>query len=73
MRAAYDLPTGNPFKKFSRYDFDFRVPDVRIRNAGATYLATEPNALEVNVSAVDFLLEVTGFDVNRDLVVGAVG
>jgi hypothetical protein len=76
VRAAYDMPTGNPFKKFSRYDFDFRagtVSDIRIKNSGANYSVPEPNALEVNVTAVNFLLEVTGFDVNRDLVVGAVG
>jgi hypothetical protein len=76
VRAAYDLPTCNPFKKFSRYDFDFRAgtaSDIKIRNEGANYSAPEPNALEINVTAVKFLLEVTGFDVNRDLVVGAMG
>lgn len=73
VRAAYDLPTGNPFSKFSRYDFDFRTganSDIRIAKSGASYSALEPNELELIVTETDFSLDVSGFDVNRDVVVG---
>src|SRR5262249_39248985 len=38
VQAAYDLPTGNPFKKFSRFDFDFRMgPELKIKSNGAKW------------------------------------
>ncbi len=71
VRAAYDLPTGNPFAKFSRYDFDFRTgSDIRIGKTGANCAPLEPNVLELIAVAPEFTVEVTGFDVHRDLVVG---
>ncbi len=71
VRAAYDLPSGNPFSKFSRYDFDFRTgSDIKIGKTGANCSPLEPNVLELTAVAPEFTVEVTGFDIHRDLVVG---
>jgi hypothetical protein len=73
VQAAYDLPTGNPFKKFSRFDFDFRMgPELKIKGAGAKWIAPDANRLVIDVHEPGFTLEVSGFDTNRDLVVGAI-
>jgi hypothetical protein len=73
VQAAYDLATGNPFKKFSSYDFDFRqASGIEIKASGADHLTSGANRLIVTVTKPDFFVEVTGFDPHRDLVVGAV-
>jgi hypothetical protein len=73
VQAAYDLATGNPFKKFSSYDFDFRqAAGIEINTSGADHLSSGANRLIVTVNKPDFVVEVTGFDPHRDLVVGAV-
>jgi len=73
VQAAYDLPTGNPFKKFSRFDFDFRMgSDLKIKSTGARWMAPDANRIVIDVGDPDFSFEVSGFDINRDLIVGAV-
>ena len=72
VQAAYDLPVGNPFKKHSPHDFNFRIgQDISIKTNGASWQAPTANRLLLNVKNADFSVEVLGFDENRDLVIAA--
>jgi len=66
--AAYGVRRGNPFKRHKPQDFDFRGSGSIVATAtGATWHATEPNTILVDVASQDFKFEVTGFDTERDL------
>jgi len=70
IRAAYDIMSGNPFKKYNQFDFDFnRRGEISIRATSpqARILDRKSNTLEFEISDPDFRIEVTGFDPNRDL------
>jgi len=70
VRACYDTGSGNPFRKFDPLDFDFRKKGgLSIRSSGGALKATdrEANMLELEVLEPEFVLHVTGFDPNRDL------
>jgi len=72
VQAAYDLPVGNPLKKHSPYDFNFRLSnDIQITATGARWNAPEANRLLLTVINTNFSVEVVGFDENRDLVIAA--
>lgn len=80
IRCAYDVLSGNPFKRFSDLDFDlFKAYQGDKRMAGqisiikknADCWPTEPNLLDVRVNNLDFSVEVVGFDKNRDIVIEA--
>jgi hypothetical protein len=71
VKAAYDVIRGDPFKKFSEYDFDFRDTNgsnpFEYEVSGAVIRASSANGLEVEVSNAEFRVVVRGFDPNRDL------
>lgn len=67
--AAYDVRRGNPFKKFRSFDFDLRGNDLQVESAGCDVTITEANRLTVRPTQAGFQVTVTGFDVQRDLVV----
>lgn len=69
VRAAYDVLRGNPFKKHDALDFDFTKKGVAISSSGALVSADQPNVLIVEVTEPEFEVQVSGFDVNRDLIV----
>jgi len=71
VRAAYDVFRGNPFKRFNDYDFSFKRSDLQITADGATVSPIGDNKLEIDVSACNFSVVVSGFDENRDVVVDA--
>jgi hypothetical protein len=72
LQAAYDLPTGNPLKKHSQYDFNFRIgSEIQIITSGATWSAPTANRLMLSIREADFSIQVVGFDENRDLVIAA--
>lgn len=80
VRCAYDVLSGNPYKRFSDLDFDLfkahqgskRMADtISIIKKNADCWPAEPNMLEIRVNNLDFSVEVVGFDKNRDLVVEA--
>jgi len=69
IRVAYDTVSGNPFRLYSEYDFDFSRPgDVRIEVAGAEVRA-EKNTITCTVNDENFHIRVRGFDPRRDLVI----
>ncbi|MBW1947252.1 MAG: hypothetical protein JRI33_04870 [Deltaproteobacteria bacterium] len=69
IMVAYDTVSGNPFRLYSEYDFDFsRQGDLKIKVAGADVLA-EKNTITCTVKDPDFRIHVSGFDLKRDLVI----
>jgi hypothetical protein len=64
---AYEVRTGNPFKKYTPLDFDVGQPPIDIRIAGAVLLLRKHNVIQIEVQKGNFKLTVTGFDANRDL------
>ncbi|MGB3461853.1 MAG: hypothetical protein WBA33_07810 [Rhodanobacter lindaniclasticus] len=71
VRAAYDVLRGNPFKKHSAADFDFTKKGAAIESLGAAVSAASANILLVEVKNPRFVVNVTGFDTNRDLILDA--
>lgn len=69
VAVAYDVRRGNPFKKYRAFDFNLSAPDIRIEATGCDIVAAEGNRLVVKPHGPGFDVAVTGFDVERDLVV----
>lgn len=70
VRAAYDLPGGNPFAKWSPFDFGFerdKKGPLTISGRGIGKLAAQRNEILFEANEADFCLQVTGFDPLRDL------
>jgi hypothetical protein len=64
---AYEVRTGNPFRKYTPLDFDVGRPPIYIQATGAALLLNKHNAIQIEVRQGNFKLTVTGFDTNRDL------
>lgn len=71
VRVAYDVLRGNPFKKHNAADFDFTKKGVLIESLGANVSAPAANVLLMEVKHTHFVINVTGFDPNRDLIIDA--
>lgn len=71
VRAAYDVLRGNPFRKHIAADFDFTKKGIVIENLGAEVSAASAGSLLVEVKKSRFVVNVTGFDANRDLIIDA--
>lgn len=65
--TAYEVRNGNPFKKYTPLDFDLEKPPMNVAVRGADILITQKNALKLEIKDPNFKLQVTGFDMNRDL------
>jgi hypothetical protein len=71
IRCAYDVLSGNPYKRYSEYDFSlFRHP-IEITKTNADCWPTKGNEMDVVVRSLEFRVEVSGFDRNRDLIIEA--
>ena len=69
IEVAYEVGTGNAFKKYSPHDFKLGKDGV---NVAATHgkvrvLSAKHNTMELQVNQVPFQVQVNGFDSNRDL------
>lgn len=67
--VAYRTRTGNPFRKYSTYDFRLDGDGIRIDADGTTLRPGGENRLEFVPTHGDFHITFTGFDARRDLVV----
>jgi len=65
--TAYEVRSGNPFKKYIPLDFDLEKPPMKVVTQGAEILIKKNNVIQLQVKRPDFKLAVTGFDMNRDL------
>lgn len=72
IKVAYDRVKGNPFRKYEIYDFDFSNDDIiKITIDNGKINNKKANILEIETESLDFYLEVTGFDIKRDIVINA--
>lgn len=71
VSVAYDLPSGNPMKAWSKFDFDFKDKNSRLQftGNGVNVKAKAGNIMEIEVTKSDFQVTATGFDIHRDLFV----
>jgi hypothetical protein len=71
IRCAYDILSGNPYKRYSEYDFSFYRHPLQVTKQNADCWPTLGNELDVIARKPDFKIEVSGFDPNRDLIIEA--
>ena len=70
VRMAYDMIGSDPFKRFSRFDFDLHNgKGLTLGSNGGDIRIIAANRLYFDVTESDFRLEVHGFDARRDLIV----
>jgi hypothetical protein len=70
VRTAYDLISGNPFKRHSNFDFDLRN-EIEIDTSEAEIEPIASNVLRIKLLGPQFHISAAGFDEHRDLVVEA--
>lgn len=68
VATAYMVVKGSPLKRYSKYDFDIARNPITVTSSGVSNLEYKENRMSFNVNPdSDFLIEVNGFDVERDL------
>jgi hypothetical protein len=70
VRVAYDMPKGNPLSMWSHFDFIFddgRASPIRFQSRGARIENRKDNEFEIAPDEPIFEVEVSGFDLKRDL------
>jgi len=67
VQVAYEIRRGNPFKKYHPSDFRLDRDPVAIRSEGVAGLRRSDRLLDFRVVSADFDVEVSGFDIHRDL------
>lgn len=67
--VAYDVSRGNPMSRYRPWDFDLSSQPIELAVRGAAVHDARFNRLVVTPREEEFSIEVTGFDVRRDLVV----
>jgi len=66
---AYDIRRGNPFKQYDTYDFDLRDNNIFTEIKGGEIVEKKENIIDLIINDHNFLLNTTGFDLKRDIVV----
>ncbi|NMC21375.1 MAG: hypothetical protein GYA33_13265 [Thermogutta sp.] len=70
VSVAYDLPSGNPIKKWSPFDFEFgKSPQLKLSGKSIKATAQAGNILLLTVEGERFSFVADGFDEHRDLLV----
>lgn len=70
VTVAYDLPSGNPMKKWSPFDFVFgKSPRLKFSGKNVQAVPLAGNVLVLNVESEKFVFGADGFDEHRDLLV----
>ena len=67
VTVAYEIRGRNPFSKYRPFDFEMDKAPIKVKNLGARINAKSKNQLLIQIEKMDFLVEVTGFDLRRDL------
>lgn len=71
VRVAYDLASGNPFKRYSSFDFDLAKAEIEKRIEDGEILSVAENKIRAEVTSSGFQIRFAGFDTNRDIIVDA--
>jgi hypothetical protein len=69
IRCAYDVLSGNPFRRYSEYDFSFFTLDIQFEKVNADCWPTDFNEFDLVARRPEFRVDVVGFDQNRDIIV----
>ncbi|OUJ18769.1 hypothetical protein AMET1_0420 [Methanonatronarchaeum thermophilum] len=69
IKAAYDVDRGNPFNRYSKFDFKFSNDEIEIKISDGEKVNFENNSIHFKAIKKGFKLEITGFDPNRDLII----
>jgi hypothetical protein len=70
VSVAYDLPSGNPLKKWSSFDFEFgKSPQLKLSGKSVKVVPQAGNILVLTVDGEKFSFGAEGFDEHRDLLV----
>ena len=69
IRCAYDILSGNPFRRYSEHDFSFFADDIRFEKVNADCWPTDFNEFDLSARQPQFRVDVVGFDQHRDLIV----
>ncbi|MFO7710091.1 MAG: hypothetical protein R6V84_18130 [Desulfobacterales bacterium] len=64
---AYEVRSGNPFKKYTVLDFDVSREPIQVKYEGVNPMLSKENTIQFEVIRSDFRVTVTGFDTHRDL------
>jgi hypothetical protein len=64
---AYEVRSGNPFKKYTALDFDVSQEPIQTKIDGARLMLCKENTIQIEVTHSYFRLVVAGFDTRRDL------
>jgi hypothetical protein len=67
IRVAYDIRNGDPFEKYTLFDFDLNK--LIIESTGCSIDNMLSNEMEIRIKSQDFSIEINGFDLNRDLII----
>ena len=72
VRVAYDIIGADPFKRHSKFDFDLENgTEIDFDCIESSVSILKPNVMKIIVTSPDFMVEATGFDPRRDLIVDA--
>ena len=71
VQVAYDVRSGNAFKKYMPFDFEMDKAPIRLRVTGATVSEKALNRLRIVPTAPGFEIEVLGFGATRDILIDA--
>lgn len=72
VRIAYDIIGSDPFKRHSRFDFDLeKGSEIDFDSIESSISILKPNVMKITATSPDFVVEATGFDPRRDLIVDA--
>lgn len=67
IEAAYEVRRGDPFRKYSPFDFEFGSPAFEVLTKRARIVSAARNRIEINIEEADFTVRVEGFDQRRDV------
>jgi hypothetical protein len=67
--CAYDVLTGNPFTRYSEYDFSLFSTDLTLEKLNADCWPTDHNEFDLEARKPEFRVDITGFDQHRDIIV----
>ena len=69
IRCAYDVLSGNPFRRYSEYDFSFFSHDLQFEKVNADCWPTDFNEFDLVARKTEFRVDIVGFDQHRDIIV----
>jgi hypothetical protein len=72
VSIAYDVQRGDPFAKFSPFDFDLNRSELALEADGASCAVTAPNQFTIECTGTKFTVSCSGLDPHRDVIVKAV-